>query len=722
MAFGGALYVLDAFSLGGTGIQLQAQQDGTAPATATASTGWRVGTTATANYSAQLAGTRRLANTFATTVLPAATVTTQQAIVSNDRYTGTFLAGTWNLSASLIGNGATLSGTGRLRMRIFRSTDPTFQTNVVELTASPILFTSVSALTTSTAQTTTATWTPGAFAMAGEYLGFSCAWEIQTASASTSAGVVWRVNATASVIHPPGFSPLPVQWIGEVDSGGSFTGTFNCGPALWTNVAGDLLTCAIIWVGGASTTITSVTDTSGNTYVQAGATQAISGGTNHTPANVSIWYAKNVAAAAINTNTVTVHFSDSASVGDICVCSYRGLDTNAPLVTTQGNSNASGGTTATTTAFTASLPTGGVACAVYYLDQGTTGANAPYTTRFLPSDVLSLVSDHVLGTGLTIEAATAAETAGHYAAFVAVFAATVRLGSSSYVTPLPDGPAGKGRGIWFPLLEAYPPPVAGGHAYTASISESISGPTDSVSRSAAYARSVSESITGPSDSVARSQGVTRAISESVTGPSDAVARAAAYHRSVSESVTAPSDAVSRAFTASRAIAESVTGPTDALARSTVVARAISESVSTPTDSVAVTRGVARAISESITAPTDALTRSTITARSVTESITAPTDAVTRSTAAGRSLAESITGPTDSVSRSQGVARSILGKHHGAQRLPSAELLRLPSDRRIHHGAERQRGSPRRFRALPHRGRHRADRRHSAKPGRGAGHC
>jgi SPP1 gp7 family putative phage head morphogenesis protein len=191
-----------------------------------------------------------------------------------------------------------------------------------------------------------------------------------------------------------------------------------------------------------------------------------------------------------------------------------------------------------------------------------------------------------------------------------------------------------------------------------TLSESITAPSDSIARAQVLARPIAESITAPSDAAARSQVLARAISESVTAPSDAVSRFAVMARAIAEAITSPSDAVARVFIGARAISESITAPSDAVARSQVLDRAIAESITAPSDSVAVTQGVARAISESITAPSDSVVRVFVGARSISEAITAPSDVIARAQILARAISESVTSPSDSVAVAQGVARSI----------------------------------------------------------------
>ena len=89
--------------------------------------------------------------------------------------------------------------------------------------------------------------------------------------------------------------------------------------------SGDLNIVAVGW-DDSVTTVTSVTDTAGNTYALAVGPTVVSGVESH-----AIYYAKNIAAAAANANAVTVKFSDGAPYPDVRILEYSGLDPSSPL-------------------------------------------------------------------------------------------------------------------------------------------------------------------------------------------------------------------------------------------------------------------------------------------------------------------------------------------------------------------------------------------------------
>ena len=111
-------------------------------------------------------------------------------------------------------------------------------------------------------------------------------------------------------------------------------------------VAGDLNVVSVGW-NDSTATVSSVTDTKGNTY-----TRAIGPTVQAGYATQSIYYAKNIVAAAAGSNSVTVAFSAGATSPDVRVLEYSGADHNNPVdiaVAGSGNSTSSSSGSATTT-------------------------------------------------------------------------------------------------------------------------------------------------------------------------------------------------------------------------------------------------------------------------------------------------------------------------------------------------------------------------------------
>ena len=131
-------------------------------------------------------------------------------------------------------------------------------------------------------------------------------------------------------------------------------------PTPGAQTAGNTNIVAIGW-NNATSNITSVTDTAGNTYQLAAPT------TRGSRVSQAIYYAKNIKAAAAGTNTVTVTFNTATPYVDVRAAEYSGLDPVNPFdVTTSASgtgTSANSGTVTTTAAneliFGAGTTTGG---------------------------------------------------------------------------------------------------------------------------------------------------------------------------------------------------------------------------------------------------------------------------------------------------------------------------------------------------------------------------
>lgn len=132
-----------------------------------------------------------------------------------------------------------------------------------------------------------------------------------------SSGVILLEGGVVPPPPPPTVNILQVQTTqatpGHSASSLVFTGV--------TNVAGNMILVAVYWADITST-ITSVTDSRGNTYTLA------AGVTRNSQISSSLYYAKNIAAGA---NVVTVAFNTTAVRPSAMMSEYSGLSTTAPL-------------------------------------------------------------------------------------------------------------------------------------------------------------------------------------------------------------------------------------------------------------------------------------------------------------------------------------------------------------------------------------------------------
>jgi hypothetical protein len=139
-------------------------------------------------------------------------------------------------------------------------------------------------------------------------------------------------------------------------------------PAAQT--AGNLNVVAVMW-GDTTSTVSSVTDSKGNSYALA------VGPTKATGLTSAIYYAKNIAGGS---NTVTVKFNQSAGYPNVNVLEYSGLDTANPLdvsaAATGSGTTANSGSATTTSANELIVGAGNPS-------SGFTGAGSGFSSRLI---------------------------------------------------------------------------------------------------------------------------------------------------------------------------------------------------------------------------------------------------------------------------------------------------------------------------------------------------
>jgi hypothetical protein len=132
------------------------------------------------------------------------------------------------------------------------------------------------------------------------------------------------VPSMASMIQIPSDIPPPPPPGITYAQGKSATAASGSSIAIaypGAQTAGNLNVIAVMW-GDTTSTVSSVTDSNGNTYALA------VGPTKATGLTSAIYYAKKIASGG---NTVTVKFSKSAAFPNVNVLEYSGLDTSSPL-------------------------------------------------------------------------------------------------------------------------------------------------------------------------------------------------------------------------------------------------------------------------------------------------------------------------------------------------------------------------------------------------------
>jgi len=194
--------------------------------------------------------------------------------------------------------------------------------------------------------------------------------------------------------------------------------------------AGDLNVVAVGW-NNSTATVTSLVDSKGNAYALAAGPTTISG-----VAAQSIYYAKNIAAAAAGTNTVTVTFSGAAAYPDVRILEYAGADPNTPIdvaVSTTGSS-ASSTTTAVNTTNSKDLLFG-----ANLVQTSTAGPGAGFTTRMLTTPDGDIAEDRLVTSTGNYSATATLSAAGPWIMQMVAFRAA---GSSGGDTTPPTAPSG----------------------------------------------------------------------------------------------------------------------------------------------------------------------------------------------------------------------------------------------------------------------------------------
>ena len=214
-------WYLEQINVGGTNPnRLWWDEDGSAlPAQTTSVTGWTVAKTAANRYSDLANGTERAAGTFGTTILPNTTapvvdnsyaataiytpptlLSDVQSISTLYEYNGYFPAGTWTFTFPVIAVTAGGVQDGAITMRVFKAprSGTAFGTTT-ELTSDLLQGTTVTNLTTTTAQNSTVTWAAPAFFLNKEFLICKMAWRITGAGNANNQDVLLRYGTGATI-------------------------------------------------------------------------------------------------------------------------------------------------------------------------------------------------------------------------------------------------------------------------------------------------------------------------------------------------------------------------------------------------------------------------------------------------------------------------------------------------------------------------------------------
>lgn len=207
-------------------------------------------------------------------------------------------------------------------------------------------------------------------------------------------------NGAPSLSPTQAISYVQGNYAGPQSPQASVSVTYNS-----AQTAGDLNVVAVGW-NDSTATVTSVTDSKGNTYTRAVGPTIQSG-----VATQSIYYAKDIVAAAAGANTVRVTFSTAAAYPDIRILEYKGADPNNPVDVTAaatGNSSSSNSGSATTTNATDLIFGANLVQTV------TTGPGTNFTKRMITSPDGDIAEDRLVGSAGSYSATAPVSPSGKW--------------------------------------------------------------------------------------------------------------------------------------------------------------------------------------------------------------------------------------------------------------------------------------------------------------------
>ncbi len=189
-------------------------------------------------------------------------------------------------------------------------------------------------------------------------------------------GVIPTMNSTAAITYVQGNSATPQ----------SSPTTVNV-RFLAAQAADDLIVVVVGW-NDSTSTVSSVTDTTGNVYARAAGPTVVSGALSQ-----SIYYAKKIRPAAAGANTVTVRFSSGAAYPDIRILEYSGADPNNPVDVTAANF---GKGTASSSGSAATRNPTDLIFGANLVQTGTTGPGSGFIKRLLTQPDGDIAEDRMV--------------------------------------------------------------------------------------------------------------------------------------------------------------------------------------------------------------------------------------------------------------------------------------------------------------------------------------
>ncbi|MGC1614963.1 MAG: LamG-like jellyroll fold domain-containing protein, partial [Candidatus Acidiferrum sp.] len=193
-------------------------------------------------------------------------------------------------------------------------------------------------------------------------------------------------------------------------------------------IAGDLNVVVVGW-NDSSAIVNSVSDSSGNLYSLAAGPSKVSGALTQ-----SIYYAKNILAAAAKANVVSVRFNGSAAAPDIRILEYVGLDAANPVDVTAAATGSSSSSASPSVA--TANPTDLILGANIVVSM-TGGPGSGFTKRILTSPDGDIVEDKIVAATGSYSASAPLNGSAAWIMQMVAFKAAVTGTSSGGNTPPP---------------------------------------------------------------------------------------------------------------------------------------------------------------------------------------------------------------------------------------------------------------------------------------------
>ena len=185
----------------------------------------------------------------------------------------------------------------------------------------------------------------------------------------------------------------------------------------------------IVGWNDATTQVSSVTDSGGNAYQLAVGPTQVGGNVS---LSQSIYYAKNIVAAAAGANTVTVKFASAAQYPDIRILEYSGIDPVNPIDLSAAFFDGSALSTTGTVTITNSMD---LLVGANTVQTSNSGPGAGFTQRLLTQPDGDIVEDRVVTAPGLYSATAPLPTPGFYVMQLVAFRATGSFVSQPGTTP-----------------------------------------------------------------------------------------------------------------------------------------------------------------------------------------------------------------------------------------------------------------------------------------------